>query len=205
MDHRETEKWIKLTQKLTRLFQIALFGRLARLARDRRGVSAIEFSLIFPIMIALVAGTVDFGQVLMADRKMNEVVATATNILAQNSSWTTTNADNVVAGAASIIEPFSTSDLTIVVAVVNMTSKGAATVSWSRGYHTPALASGVPSPVAIPTAIYENGVQMVVAKATFSLSTPFAGLLKPVTGVSTYSYTRKSIDRPRISDTISLN
>jgi Flp pilus assembly protein TadG len=187
------------------LFHNSLSRWLARFAGDRRGVSAIEFSLVFPIMITLLAGTVDFGQVLMVDRKINQVVATTTYIVAQPTGWTATNVDSAIAGAASIIEPFDTSDLKIVLAVVNMNSSGVATVSWSRGYNTPALAVGAASPVTIPVALYESGVQMVVAKATFSLSTPFASLLQPVTGVSTYNYTRNSIDRPRMSDTITLN
>lgn len=183
----------------------ALARKLKRLATDRCGVSAIEFSLIFPVMAALLAGTVDFGQALMVDRKMNEVVATATNIVAQNSSWNATSVDTMIAGAASIIEPFRTSNLTIVVAVVDVKSNGAATVSWSRGYNTSALASGVTSPVSIPANLYESGVQMVVAKATYSLTTPFATFLKPVTGLSTYNYIRSSIDRPRTTSTIQLN
>lgn len=188
-----------------RPLQFALLRKLKNLAADRCGVSAIEFSLIFPLMAALLAGTVDFGQALMVDRKMNEVVATATNIVAQNSSWTTTAADTMIAGAASIIEPFATSNLKIVVAVVNVTNTGITTVSWSRGYNTSAIATGISSPVSVPANLYESGVQMVVAKATYSLTTPFATFLQPVTGVSTYNYSRTSIDRPRIASTITLN
>ena len=47
-----------------------------RLRGDRRGVSAIEFVLIFPLLVGLLAGTVDFGQALMVSRKMDQIVGT---------------------------------------------------------------------------------------------------------------------------------
>lgn len=181
------------------------FYAMKLLLKDRRGISAIEFSLLFPIIAALLAGTVDFGQALMVDRKMNQVVATTSDMIAQNSSWTTTGADNILSGAATILQPFNTSKLTLLVAVINIDKDDNQTVVWSRAYNTSPLADGSKSPVPIPENIEEKDVQMVVSKATYSLSTPFATFLKPVTGVSSYNYTRTSIDRPRRSDTIQLN
>jgi Flp pilus assembly protein TadG len=40
------------------------------LARDTRGVSAVEFALLLPLMIALYLGAVELSQGIAADRKV---------------------------------------------------------------------------------------------------------------------------------------
>jgi Flp pilus assembly protein TadG len=183
-----------------------LIGKAARaLPGDKRGVSAIEFVLIFPILISLLAGTVDFGQALMVSRKMNQIVGTLGDMVAQKSAWTSTDVNAIITGSSTIIEPFDTDNLTIQLAVVDISNSLSATVNWAKAYNTTALSKGNSSPVTIPTDIAESGVQMVVVKATYELTTPFSSLLKPVTGVTSYHYQKTYIMRPRIKDTITLD
>lgn len=177
---------------------------LRRLAGDRGGISAIEFALILPIILALMAASEDFGQALMVDRRMSQIAATTSDIAAEQSSWTTSNLDAILSGTSTIIQPFPSGTLTIVVAALNVDASLNTTVAWSRGYNTSAWVVGTVPPVTVSKAILQSGVQMVVAQATYSLKTPFASLLQPVTRVSSYSYTRKGINRPRVSNSITL-
>jgi Flp pilus assembly protein TadG len=183
----------------------SLLGRIAhRLRRDERGVSAIEFVLIFPLLVGLLAGTVDFGQALMVSRKMDQIVGTLGDMVSQQSSWTTTDLDAIMTGTAVIIQPFDNTNLQIQLAVLDVASDLTTKVNWARAYHTTALTNGAASPVTIPTNIAESGVQLIAVKATYSLTTPFSSLLKPITGVTSYSYSKTYIMRPRIKDTITL-
>lgn len=175
------------------------------LPADRRGVSAIEFVLIFPILIALLAGTVDIGQALMVSRRMNLVVSTLGDMVSQQSAWTSTNVSAIVAGSATILQPFDTSKLKIELAVVDVASDLTAKVNWSKGYNTSALLKNSSSPVAIPKEIAEAGVQLIAVRATYELDTPFSKLLAPVTGVTSYHYDKTYIMRPRNKDTVTLD
>ena len=175
-----------------------------RLARDKRGVSAIEFVLLFPILVSMLAGTVDFGQALMVSRKMNQIVATLGDMTSQKSSWTTSDIDAIIAGTSTIIEPFSKTGLVIQLAVLDVNNALSTSVNWGRAYNGTALTKGAASPVTVPTNIAESGVQLVAVKATYSLTTPFSTLLQPVTGVTAYKYQKTYIIRPRIKDTITL-
>jgi len=176
-----------------------------RLARDRRGVSAIEFVLIFPLLVGLLAGTVDFGQALMVSRKMDQIVSTLGDMVSQKSAWTTSDLDAIITGTATIIQPFDSTNLQIQMTVLDVANNLTTTVNWARAYHTSALTKGSASPVTIPTNIAEAGVQLIAVKATYSLTTPFSSLLKPVTGVTSYSYSKTYIMRPRVKDTITLS
>jgi Flp pilus assembly protein TadG len=184
-------------------------GRLrlawARLGRDERGLSAIEFVLIFPLLVSLLAGTVDFGQALMVSRKMDQIVSTLGDMVSQKSAWTTSDLDAIITGTATIIQPFDNTNLQIQMTVLDVASNLTTTVNWARAYHTTALSKGAASPVTIPTNITEAGVQLIAVKATYSLTTPFSSLLRPVTGVTSYSYSKTYIMRPRVKDTITLS
>ncbi|HWU62551.1 MAG TPA: TadE/TadG family type IV pilus assembly protein [Ensifer sp.] len=177
---------------------------LSKIAKDRRGVSAIEFALILPVILVLMAASEDLGQALMVDRRINQIAATASDMTAQQASWTTTNLDAILAGTSTIIQPFPSGNLKIVVAVVNVDASLNTTVAWSRGYNATAWTVGTVPPFALSKTILKSGVQMVMSQVTYSFSTPFATLLKPVTGITNYSYTRNGINRPRTSDTITL-
>jgi Flp pilus assembly protein TadG len=181
------------------------FGRTARkLARDSSGVSAIEFVLVFPLLVGLLAGTVDFGQALMVSRKMDQIAGTLGDMVSQKSAWTATDLDAVMTGSATIIQPFDATNLKVQLAIVDVASDLTTKVSWARAYHTTALAAGAASPVTIPTDVKEAGVQLITVKATYSLTTPFSSLLQPITGVTSYSYAKTYIMRPRVKDTVTL-
>ena len=195
---------------MTRLKNAIVTARMSlplapkRLLRDRSGVSAIEFVLLFPILIGMMAGTVDIGQALTVSRKMTQIASTLGDMTAQQDTWTATNIDAIIAGSATIIDPYSKTDIKIELAILDIDASLKATVNWSRGYNTTALAKGVASPVAIPTNIAQPGVQLVAVRARYSLQTPFTKLLTPVTGVTAYNYEKTYIMRPRVSETITL-
>lgn len=176
-----------------------------RIARDERGVSAIEFVLIFPLLVGMLAGTVDIGQALTVSRKMNQVASTLGDMTSQQAAWTTTDIDAIMAGTATIIEPFNKADLKIDLAVVDIDASLNAKVNWARGYNKTALNKNSASPVSIPTNIAQSGVQLIAVKATYTLTTPFSKLLKPITGVTTYNYQKTYIMRPRTGDMITLS
>lgn len=195
---------------MTRLWT-AIAGKLGlgqlsrRLLGDRSGVSAIEFVLLFPLLIGMMAGTVDIGQALTVSRKMNQIASTLGDMASQQSAWPVSDIDAIVAGTATIIEPFDKTALKIELAILDVDASLSAKVNWSRGFNTPALTKGVASPVTIPTNIAQSGVQLIAVRARYSLTTPFSKLLQPITGVTTYQYEKTYIMRPRTGETVTLN
>ncbi|MCD2171849.1 TadE/TadG family type IV pilus assembly protein [Rhizobium sp. C4] len=171
---------------------------------DRKGISAIEFALILPLVLVLLAGTVDIGQALMVDRRMDQIVATVSDLTAQQSSWTASKLDAILAGSAAISEPFGKSNLTIIVAAVSMDALNKQTVDWSRAFQTTPWIAGNISPVAISSTVLQSGGQMIVARATYSVQTPFASFLRPLTGIQAYNFTRTTMSSPRNANSITL-
>ena len=56
---------------------------IRRFGRDRRGVSAVEFAFIAPVMIGLYLGCVEISDGVGADRKVSLTAAALANLTAQ--------------------------------------------------------------------------------------------------------------------------
>lgn len=187
---------------------ISLQRRILRksmsLSRDGRGASAIEFALTFPIMIVLLAGTVDLGQALLVSRKMNQITATLGDMVSQKQSWKQNDVKAIIAGSTTIIEPFDNDGLKIKLAIIDIDENLQAKVTWGQGYNTTAPAVGSPSPVELPARIVVSGKQLIAVEATYELTTPFSKLIAAATGGTSYNFDRSFITRPRIQESVQL-
>ncbi|MGH6684804.1 MAG: TadE/TadG family type IV pilus assembly protein, partial [Pseudolabrys sp.] len=109
-----------------------IIGRLSRFARDRRGVSAIEFAFVAPLMIGLYLGCAEISDGVAADRKVSLIAGALANLTAQDTAIDDTEMTNILDASGAIIAPFSASNLTMVLSCLKIDLSGAATVQWSK-------------------------------------------------------------------------
>jgi Flp pilus assembly protein TadG len=183
------------------LFRFAR-SRIRHLVRDRSAASGVEFALVLPILVMLLFGTADLGHALTVSRKIDEIASSTGDMIAQQSSWTTSDVAKLLSGARFILQPYETTELTITVAVNDVNTSGSATVNWSAALNTSALNSGTASAVAIPSNIQETGVQIVLTRVQYTLTTPVSAFFSNFTGQNGYSFDRYFFNRPRVSDKI---
>ena len=88
---------------------------LVRLGRDQRGVSAVEFAMLLPLMITLYLGTVEISQGVGIDRKVTLTTRTVADLASQVSSINNADMTNLLAASASVIAPYDTSKLKVTV------------------------------------------------------------------------------------------
>ena len=62
----------------------ALRRRFLRFGRDRRGVSAVEFALLAPIMIGLYLSGVEISEGISIDRKVTLTAGAMANLASQS-------------------------------------------------------------------------------------------------------------------------
>lgn len=161
-----------------------------RFAGDRRGVSAIEFALLAPVMIGLYLGLVEVSDGIGADRKVSLTASTLANLTAQYTTLDATEMNNILDASSAIIAPYSTSNLSFTVSCLNIDSNKNVTVMWSVGRNTSAL-SGT---VSIPTDLQVPKSQLILAKASYAY-TPIIGYT--ITG--TLNLSDRMYMAPRIS------
>ncbi len=169
--------------------------RLARLMSDNRGVSAVEFALILPLMLALYFGSVEISQGIAADRKVTLTVRTISDLVSQVSSIDNAGVANSLAAAAAVMAPYPVANLQVTVSSVKIDAAGKATIVWSDTLNGTARAKN--STVPLPAALAIPNSSLIWSEAAY-VYTPSVGYA--VSGSLTL---RDQIYmRPRLSDEV---
>jgi len=170
--------------------------RITSFARDRRGVSAVEFGMVLPLMVTLYLGVVEVSTGVAIDRKVTLTTRTVADLASQAQN-SINNADmtNLLNATAAVIAPYDQSKLKVTVSAVSIDDAGVAKIAWSDSLNgTP---RGVGSTVTVPSALNVASSQLIWSEVQYSY-TPTGGYA--ITG--TLSLSDQIYMRPRFGDTI---
>lgn len=179
---------------------------LARFARARDGVSAVEFALILPLMLVIYAGCGELTTALSLDRKVSRAASTISDLVAQQTTISATQMNGIFDATQAILEPFDDSVAKVVVTVVNVTSSGQK-VAWSRSRGDTAATAGKAPPTgfSVSSDIASVGDQVVVGRVTYSYTSPFTGVMSSITGSGAYNLKHIFFLKPRQGTTITFS
>jgi Flp pilus assembly protein TadG len=148
-------------------------GFLARFLRDTRAVSAIEFALIAPILIASYLGAVQLSLGLLF--------------------LDSAQIDDIVAAGAAIMQPFDESDMAVRITSVRMNNDGDIFVDWSEGRNG-LSGYGQDSVLDLPEGLLAPSNSIIFVEMIYTYSTPFNTL-----ELGEFTLTDKAYLRPRRS------
>lgn len=154
---------------------ISICKLLGRFNSDRRGVSAVEFALLAPVMITFYLGCVEISDGVAVDRKVSLTAAALANLSAQTASISTNDMTNILNAASAIVAPYDSSKLKITVSCLSIDANKAATVKWSQTRNGVARAIG--SAYAFDgstSALDVASTQLILAEASYAY-TPIVG------------------------------
>lgn len=107
-------------------------GRIFRaFFASTRGVAAIEFSFLFPVLLVLLLAGIDGGRAIAISMKVRSAAYAADAIANQYSSIYDADLTNILCATSSILAPYSTSPLAITLSQIKINANGHARVSWS--------------------------------------------------------------------------
>jgi Flp pilus assembly protein TadG len=112
---------------------VRLTQLLRRFPRDRRGVAAVEFAFVLPLMVLLYLGCVATTMAVTTDRKLTLLARSLGDIVAQDTAITAAEMGDVWNAARAVMTPYS-SALTILsmrVSSIKIKADGKACVEWS--------------------------------------------------------------------------
>ena len=136
-----------------------------RLRADSRGVSAVEFALIAPVILLLYFGLTEFCQ---AQKRVNHVAATIGDLIAQNGQLTSSEVTSFLQAGDLIMSPYAPEDLQLRVSSVRRNGSKY-TLVWSRGSRWGGSLTATP---AISDDIVADGKTVIVAEAKYSYDSP---------------------------------
>src|SRR5256714_14955733 len=108
-----------------RIMRLALLAArvrrpLRRFFRDKRGVSAVEFAMLLPLMVTLYLGGVEVSSAIAVDRKATQVARTLGDLVSQSTSVNATDMTNILNAASSVVQPYSPSLIQVTVSRVDI-------------------------------------------------------------------------------------
>jgi Flp pilus assembly protein TadG len=171
---------------------------LARFAQDRRGVSAVEFAMLLPLMITLYLGSVEISQGVGIDRKVTLTTRTVADLASQVSDISNTDMTNLLGASSSVIAPYDKSPLKVVVSAVKIDANGTAKICWSDTLNGTKRTVG--TTVTLPAALNVANTTLIWSEVSYGY-TPAIGYV--VTG--TLNLSDQIYMRPRLSDTVTRN
>jgi Flp pilus assembly protein TadG len=162
---------------MTRAFSLkrnrAALRRLVRgLGRNRRGVAALEFAMILPVMLVIYFGIVETGQAIMIDRKVTQLTRSLVDLSSQVAVIPNTEMSNIFDAAQTVMMPFTAVAPKMSIHNIVIDSAGVAKVCWSDERNSTKLARG--TTVNLPADLRLPNTSVVMAQASYDF-TPVVG------------------------------
>lgn len=186
---------------------LASLPRMRRggLLADRRGVAAVEFALIAPVLFLLYLGGTEVTRFISADRKVSLAARVAADLVARETATAISEATlvTVCKGTLAMMAPFATNDITVTVTAIKTDSKGVSTVGWSRkftGGNCAASVAGTAKGTAVtpPDGITTNSASLIWSKVEYTYSTMF----EMVFNAASVPLEEEAYMRPRTMDNL---
>jgi Flp pilus assembly protein TadG len=153
---------------------------LRRFARDRDGVSAIEFAIVLPIMLLLYLGGVELGDGLQIQYKVTETARTITDLTSQYIVIESSDMSGILSAAASVVAPYPAANMAMTVSEVTTNGQGQGTITWSCSLNGTARTVG--SAVTLPANLQTANISLIWGEASYPY-TPSLGYV--ITGTIT--------------------
>jgi Flp pilus assembly protein TadG len=169
--------------------------RVGQLAGDEQGISAVEFALLLPLMVALYLGVVEISQAIGASRKVTLTTRTVADLVSQVSTINNNDMTNSLNAASTVMAPFANSNLKVVVTSVVIDATGKATVAWSDTLNGTARSKG--ATVTLPSALNVANTSLIWSEVQYNYK-PLVGYY--ITGTLTLK--DQIYMRPRLSDQV---
>jgi Flp pilus assembly protein TadG len=146
-----------------------------RWKNDERGVSAVEFALVAPVMILFYAGLVDLCQGYMALKRTSHVAAMIADMASQSGNLTKSQIDDIFEIGPAIMTPFASASLEQRVSSVTRISSTKYKVDWSRSYGAPGSLSGAltAANVSLPADVLANGESILIGESAYTYNSLF--------------------------------
>jgi Flp pilus assembly protein TadG len=175
----------------------AFDGALGCFACDRRGISAVEFAIVLPFMVALYAGSIEFGEGLSTEYKATLAARTVADVASQYTSIDAPTMTSILGAASTVMAPYSTNNMTVVVSEVTTDANGHGTITWSAAHNGNPHKIG--QAVALPANLQIPSISLLWGEVTYPY-TPSVGYV--VTG--TISLYESEYFYPRLSSWVSF-
>ncbi len=176
-----------------------------RLLGDRSGAVAVEFALLAPALIFILAGSMELAHLMIAERKVLGVAQATADLIGQaDSEMSRADIEGVCAGAQMMIYPYEATDLSVTIAHLEFPVDSSLPPARRENDQNCAIVNeevdltdgNLPNAVELATGLGEPLSSVVIARADFNYSSVWGTLVLGTDGAQ-QTITRIAFARPR--------
>jgi Flp pilus assembly protein TadG len=174
---------------------VHLLQLLKSLRREEKGVSAVEFALLLPLMLTLYLGAIEISQAISIDRKVTLTSRAVADLASQAASVSSADMSNVLNASSAVITPYDPTKLQVTVSAVSIDEAGKATIAWSCTLGGTAHAVG--SSVTLPVALDIANTSLIWGEASYTYTPTVSYVITGTLNLSDQIYMT-----PRLSNSV---
>ncbi|ESX77812.1 MULTISPECIES: TadE/TadG family type IV pilus assembly protein [unclassified Mesorhizobium] len=108
--------------------------RAVRLCSDRRGIAAVEFALIVPVLLIMYFMTMEASQAIETSKKVSRIGSMVADLVTQQQTIKAADLDAIIAIGSSTLQPYNRSKPKIIITAIQVTDETTpkVLVVWSR-------------------------------------------------------------------------
>lgn len=172
-----------------------LTRRLKNLVGDARGVAAVEFAMLLPLMMTLYLGVVEVSQGIAIARKVTLTTRTLADLASRVSTISNADMTDILSASSSVLAPYPVSNLKVVLTSIKIDANGNAKVVWSDTLNGTKRTAG--ASITLDAALAVANTSLIMSEAEYAYK-PTIGYV--VTGTLTLK--DKMYMRPRLSSEV---
>lgn len=111
-----------------------IVAKAARFCRDRRGVAAIEFAFIAPVLLIMYFVTMEASQAIETSKKVSRIGSMVADLVTQQQSVVAADLDAIMSIGNSTLQPYNRSSPKIIITAIQISTDPTpkVQVAWSR-------------------------------------------------------------------------
>src|SRR5262249_34851262 len=74
--------------------------------RDQRGVAALEFAIVLPMVMTMLLGVMEIANFILASERTDKMAYTIADLVTQNETVTTSDLNTILDASSQIMQPF---------------------------------------------------------------------------------------------------
>ena len=161
---------------------------LNRFRRDDSGLSAIEFAIVVPIMLGFLLGSVEISNGQLANRRLTQTTSTLADLVAQDTSITNAEMNDIFAAGIAVMYPTNTSGMRMRITSIKADLNGITTVAWSDARNMTARTKD--APITVPAGMVAPGGSVILSEIELSYSSPLGEVIKTAITLKDQFYLR---------------
>lgn len=144
--------------------------RLAGFRKDRRGVAAVEFAMIVPLMLMMFMGAVEFSQAITVDRRVSQVAGSTADLVARAKTISTSEMTGIMQVVEELIKPYDHTllKMTVLNVAASPTDATDTKVCWAYSHNGGTASYSKNDPYSLPSGIVAAGDSVIVTEVRYA-------------------------------------